>query len=68
MSLLKDTCNFGPNYITDLVTHRKRKNMLVGRGVEIIVKSRTDKDRERERKMTFQKKTKQASKQFTIEH
>lgn len=30
--------------------------MLVGRGVEIIVKLRTDKDRERERKMTFQKR------------
>lgn len=56
MSLLKDTCNFGPNYVTELVTRRKRKNTLVGRGVKIIVKLRTDKDRERERKTTFQKR------------
>lgn len=56
MSLLKDSCNFGPNSVTDLVTCRKRKNRLVGRGVKIIVKLRTDKDRERERKMTFQKR------------
>lgn len=55
MSLLKDTCNFGPNYITDLVTCSERKSTLGGRGVQIIVKLRTDKDRERERKMTFQK-------------
>lgn len=42
--------------ITDVVTCRKRKNTLVGRGVKIIVKWRTDKDKERERKVTFQKR------------
>jgi len=55
MSWLKDACNFGRNYITDLVTCRKRKNTLVGRGVKIFLKFRTDKARERERKMMFQK-------------
>lgn len=43
---------FGPNCVTDLVTCRK--NRLVGRDVKIIVKLITDKDRQRERKVTFQ--------------
>lgn len=60
MSLLKDTCSFGPNYVIDLVTWRKRKNTLVGRVVKITVKLRTD--RKEKEKMSFQKR------QFTIEH
>lgn len=56
LRLLKYTCNFGPNYMTDLVTCRKRKNTLVGRGVKITVKLRTDKDREKERKMPLKKR------------
>lgn len=56
LCLLKYTCNFGPNYMTHLVTCRKRKNTLVGRVVKITVKLRTDKDREKERKMPLKKR------------